>query len=41
MTLSDGTRQFIKEYEAKEGITIFIDDENLSPEDLEGDENGK
>ena len=41
MTLSDNTRQFIKEYEAEEGITVFVDDENLSPEDLEGDENGK
>lgn len=43
MTLSDGTRQFIKEYEAEEGITVFVDDENLNllPEDLEGDENGK
>lgn len=43
MTLSDDTRQFIKEYEAEEGITVFVDAENLnlSPEDLEGDENGK
>ena len=41
MTLSDGTIQFIKEYEAEEGITIFVDDENLSPEDLEGEDNGK
>lgn len=40
MTLSDGTRQFIKEYEAEEGITVFVD-ENLSPDDLEGDEDGK
>ena len=41
MTLSDSTRQFIKEYEAEEGITVFVDDENLSPEDLEGEDNGK
>jgi len=41
MTLSDGTRQFIKEYEAEESITVFVDDENLSPEDLEGEVNGK
>ncbi len=41
MTLSDDTRQFIKEHEAEESITVFVDDENLSPEDLEGDENGK
>ena len=41
MTLSDCTRQFIKEYEAEESITVFVDDENLSPEDLEGEDNGK
>lgn len=41
MTLSDNTRQFIKEYESEEGITVFVDDENLSPEDLEGEYNGK
>lgn len=41
MTLSDDTRQFIKKYEAEEGITVFVDDENLSPEDLEGEDNGK
>ena len=41
MTLSDDTRQFIKEYETEEGITVFVDDENLSPEDLEGEDNGK
>ena len=41
MTLSDDIRQFIKEYEAEEGITVFVDDENLSPEDLEGEDNGK
>lgn len=41
MTLSDDTRQFIKEYEVEEGITVFVDDENLSPEDLEGEDNGK
>ena len=41
MTLSDDTRQFIKAYEAEEGISVFVDDENLSPEDLEGEDNGK
>ena len=41
MTLSDDTRQFIKEYEVEESITVFVDDENLSPEDLEGEDNGK
>ena len=41
MTLSDDTRQFIKGYEAEENITVFVDDENLSPEDLEGEDNGK
>lgn len=31
----------MQEYEAEEGITVFVDDENLSPEDLEGEDNGK
>ena len=41
MTLSDNTKKLMQEYEAEEGITVFVDDENLSPEDLEGDEDGK
>lgn len=40
MTLSDDTKRLIREYEIEEGITVFVD-ENLSPDDLEGDENGK
>lgn len=31
----------MQEYEAEEGITVFVYDENLSPDDLEGDEDGK
>lgn len=41
MTLSDDTKRLIREYEIEEGITVFIDDKNLSPEDLEGEDNGK
>ena len=41
MTLSDDTKRLIWEYEIEEGITVFVDDENLSPDDLEGDEDGK
>lgn len=40
MTLSDNTKKLMQEYEAEEGITVFVD-ENLSPDDLEGDEDGK
>ena len=41
MTLSDNTKKLMQEYEAEESITVFVDDENLSPDDLEGDEDGK
>lgn len=41
MTLSDNTKKLMQEYEAEEEITVFVDDENLSPDDLEGDEDGK
>lgn len=41
MTLSDNTKKLMQEYEAEEGITVFVEDENLSPEDLEGEDNGK
>lgn len=41
MTLSDDTKRLIREYEIEEGITVFVYDENLSPDDLEGDEDGK
>lgn len=41
MSLSDNTKKLMQEYEAEEGITVFVDDENLSPEDLEGEDNGK
>ena len=41
MTLSDDTKRLIREYEIEEEITVFVDDENLSPDDLEGDEDGK
>lgn len=41
MTLSDDTKRLIRKYEIEEGVTVFVDDENLSPDDLEGDEDGK
>ena len=41
MALTDDTKNMVQEYETEEGITVFVEDENLSPEDLEGDEDGK
>lgn len=41
MALTDDTKKMVQEYETEEGITVFIEDENLSPEDLEGEDNGK
>ena len=41
MTLSDDTKRLMRKYEIEECITVFVDDENLSPDDLEGDEDGK
>ena len=33
--MSKKTDKFIKEYKEKEGITIFIEDEELTPEELD------
>lgn len=41
MALTDDTKKMVQEYETEEGITVFVEDENLSPEDLEGEDNGK
>ena len=41
MALTDDTKKMVQEYETKEGITVFVEDESLSPDDLEGDEDGK
>ena len=41
MALTDDTKKMVQEYETEEGITVYVEDENLSPEDLEGEDNGK
>ena len=41
MALTDDTKKMVQEYETEEGITVYVEDENVSPEDLEGEDNGK